>query len=76
MMPTGSNGYTCSICGSWVMYNTTHMCGGMPQFNQPGSLTIPPCRAPFNPLTAEMVRLIIREELERHFASKPEGQQK
>lgn len=70
MIPSSAgNGWNCSICGNWVSYGQTHMCGGTPTFNQPGSLTIPPCRAPFNPLNAEMVRLIIREELERHFAS-------
>lgn len=57
-------GYTCAICHQWVPPNTIHSCTGyIPP--QPGSIQIPPCRAPWVPLTAEAIRLIIREELER-----------
>lgn len=66
----GPSGYQCGTCGSWVQYGFTHMCGGSPGLsNLPGSISVPPCRAPFNPLNPEMVRLIIREELERYFAA-------
>lgn len=34
---------------------------------------MPPCRAPWNPLTADAVRLIIREELERLGLGKSDG---
>lgn len=70
---SGPSGFPCSICGGWMSYGQTHMCGGTPQFQQPGSLTIPPCRAPWNPLNADAVRLIIREELERYFAQQRQG---
>jgi hypothetical protein len=65
------SGYICQTCGSWVQYGSTHMCAGNPGLsNLPGgTLNLPPCRAPWNPLNAEMIRLIIREELERHFAT-------
>ncbi len=75
-MNTGVSGWQCTICGQWVNYNQPHMCGGSPSFNQPGSLMIPPCRAPWNPLSAEAVRLIIREELERYFKANPQGESK
>jgi hypothetical protein len=70
------NGYTCATCGMWVYYGTTHMCGGSPGLsNLPGgTLNLPACRAPFNPINAEMIRLIIREELERHFSKDSQSQ--
>ena len=37
-------GYTCSICGAWVQYGTSHFCGGgvgQPQTNQT-TVTIQP----------------------------------
>lgn len=75
--------YTCSICGMWVMDGVTHYCGGTPQQPQfpipsgiPLSLPVQQvCRAPYNPISAAEIRLIIREEIERYFASqaKPAG---
>ena len=68
--------YQCSICGTWVYDGQMHLCGGTPHpAPMPGTVSIPPCRAPWNPLTADGVRLIIREEIERYFANKPEGRQ-
>lgn len=59
------NGYTCAICQQWVPPGTTqHLCTAYtPQ--QPGTIQIPPCRAPWIPLTPDAIRLIVREELER-----------
>jgi hypothetical protein len=57
--------WQCTVCGQWV-YGGIHTCGGGGALgNLPGSVSIPPCRAPWNPLTADAVRLIVREELER-----------
>lgn len=58
--------WQCSICGQWVM-NGFHTCGVSAQTlsQQPLSIPIPQCRAPFAPLTIDAIRLVIREELER-----------
>lgn len=66
-------GYQCSICQQWVYPNTVHYCGGLP-----GTVGAQPwnnawCRAPFAPLTPEMIRLIVREEIERVGLRPPEG---
>lgn len=57
-------GYQCGICQQWVFPNTLHYCQGIqPQYQ--GASPTPWCRAPWAPLTPEMIRLIVREELER-----------
>jgi hypothetical protein len=27
-MTTGTNGWTCGVCGFWVPWGDTHLCGG------------------------------------------------
>lgn len=63
-----TGGYQCSACNQWVMSGIVHICPA--QFNPSlplPSLPIPnpPCNAHLFALTADAVRLIVREELER-----------
>lgn len=67
-MNTG-NSYQCQACGQWVMAGSLHMCPvpvPIYPWGQPSPYTVP-CRYTFtpNPLTADEVRKIVREELER-----------
>lgn len=65
MINQGTGGYQCPVCYVWVPIGVTHYCGGIPS-STPGCTPFTAgCRAPWAPLTAESVRLIIREELER-----------
>ena len=57
-------GHACSACGIWVFSGIVHYCGVLPN-PFPGAQPTPGCRAPWVPLTADAVRLIVREELER-----------
>lgn len=70
-MSTGGSGWQCAICNQWVYPGSQHYCGGIPQV--PGATPFGAgCRAPWTPLTPEMIRLIVREELER-VGLKPTG---
>lgn len=61
-----SNGWICQVCQQWINPGTVHYCGGQP--SSPGATPFAAgCRAPWSPLTPEMIRLIVREELERRF---------
>lgn len=62
---SAGNGHVCPTCGSWVSPGMGHICS----FTVPGSQIPmqplnPACRAPWVPLTAADVRLIVREEIE------------
>lgn len=64
-MNATANGYQCTTCGQWIYSGAYHVCQQQFPVPQVGQVTIPPCRAPWNPLTPDAVRLIVREELER-----------
>lgn len=60
-------GYTCAICEQWVPPNTMHVCTTYVP-TPPAAMPTSSCRASWVPLTADAVRLIVREELERALA--------
>lgn len=53
-------GYACPTCGIWVFPGAVHYCGALPN-PFPGAQPTPGCRAPCVPLTADAVRLIVRD---------------
>lgn len=77
-----NNGRTCPVCHQWIGENMPHVCNWNfpatpphPTYAPaplPGGFTWVPPRPP--PLSADDVRKIVREEIERRFPPEPPAQ--